>query len=366
MSLEAFFFRLDSFLGSPPSGGALRARVNTFGPVALAAGLCLVFATVTSAHAASKVGAATGKGEAVPAPHQVQSRSGPLKKARTALAQFDTAPFPYRGMVPGKDRAFLDVEQDGRRGHTGYSGRIYWEDETFSDRRVLLHIPKGFDVRRPSVMVVFFHGHGATLERDVVARQRVPAQISSSGVNAVLVAPQLAFDAADSSAGNFWTPGGFGRFVGEAAEKLAKLHGDPRSVRTFASMPIVIMAYSGGYVAAAASISKGGIKTRLRGVVLLDALYGELDKFATWIEADPSAFFVSAYLGSTREKNAQLERILAEREVSYATELDQRLGQGGVTILEGGTGVTHRDLVTHAWTNNPIEDILRRLPGYKR
>ncbi len=342
----------------------LHARAWT----AVAAGLCLALALSCGAGAASKVrpAAGAGNGEAVPAPHQVQSRSGPLKKARTALATFDTAPFPYRGMVPGKDRAFLDVEQDGRRGHTGYSGRVYWEDETFSDRRVLLHIPKGFDVRRPSVMVVFFHGHGATLERDVVARQKVPAQISSSGVNAVLVAPQLAFDAADSSAGNFWTPGGFGRFVGEAAENLAKLHGDPRSVRTFASMPIVIMAYSGGYLPAAASISKGGIKTRLRGVVLLDALYGELDKFATWIEADPSAFFVSAYLGSTREKNAQLERILAEREVSYTTELDHRLGQGGVTILEGGTGVTHRDLVTHAWTDNPIEDILRRLPGFRR
>ena len=42
------------------------------------------------------------------------------------------------------------------------------------------------------MIVVFFHGNGATLERDVRDRQLVPQQISDSGVNAVLLAPQLA------------------------------------------------------------------------------------------------------------------------------------------------------------------------------
>ena len=49
------------------------------------------------------------------------------------------------------------------------------------------------------MIVVFFHGNGATLERDVRDRQLVPQQISDSGVNAVLLAPQLAVNAADSS-----------------------------------------------------------------------------------------------------------------------------------------------------------------------
>ncbi len=148
------------------------------------------------------------------------------------------------------------------------------------------------------------------MKRDVLDRQEVAAQIANSGVNAVLVAPQLAVDAADSSAGKFWEPGAFGRFVGEAAEQLAKLHGDKRSVRTFASIPVVIVAYSGGYLPAAWCATRGGLKKRLKGVVLLDALYGELDKFAAWIENDRSAFFVSAYLDSTREKNAELAQIL--------------------------------------------------------
>ena len=302
-----------------------------------------------------------------PAPQQVYARSAPVRRDLTALTPFWTAPFPYRGDIAGnKDKPFLNVEKDGRLGHRTPFGRLYWEDETYSDNRVLLHIPKGFDPKKPSVMIVYFHGHGATLTRDVLRRQRVPAQITASGVNAVLVAPQLAYNAADSSAGKFWQPGAFGRFIGEAAQALAELHGDLRTARTFASMPIVIVAYSGGYQAAAWSATRGGLIKRVRGVVLLDALYGELDKFASWISADRSAFFVSTYLGSTEAKNAKLERVLAERSVAIDTALEPRLEPGSVTIFPGGENVKHRDLVTHAWTDYPLADLLRRMRGYRR
>jgi hypothetical protein len=300
----------------------------------------------------------------VPSKTLVQSRSGPIKQDKTTLIPFETAPFPYNGTTPG-GAAFLNVNDNGRHGHRSFSGRVLWEDQTFNDNRVLLHIPKGFDIRRPALMLVFLHGHGATLERDVLARQKVPAQISASNANVVLVAPQLAFDAADSSAGKFWQPGGFGRFIGEAGQKLAALHGDNKSLRTFASMPIVVVAYSGGYVAAASAIERGGLKKRIRGVVLLDSLYGDLDKFAHWIEADPSAFFVSVYLGSTRNQNSRLEDILATHDVDVAQQISSRLGAGGVAVVPGGSG-SHRDLVTRAWVEYPIIDLLKRLPEYRR
>jgi len=331
------------------------------------AAIGLAAAVVLPAIALAKAPAAGDAAPLVaPKPQPVQSRSAPLAKARTALVPFQTAPFPYRGATPGTGAPFLDVDQNGRRGHTTPYGRLYWEDETYSDNRVLLHLPKGFDARRPSLMLVFFHGHGATLERDVLRRQRVADQISRSGANVVLIAPQFAVDAADSSAGRFWEPGAFGRFMGEAAEALAKMHGDRKTVRTFASAPVIFVAYSGGYLAAASCAINGGINKRLRGVVLLDALYGELGKFASWIENDRSAFFVSAYLGSTREKNSELAGILSARDIDYATALDRPLHQGDVALLSGGENVTHRSFVTQAWVDNPIEDLLRRLPGYRR
>src|SRR5215472_11420015 len=172
--------------------------------------------------------------------------------------ELENAPFPYHGMVPATGRPFLDVSEDGRRGHRTSSGTVYWEQATYSDSRTLLHIPRGFDLRRPALLEVFLHGHGATLQRDVIERQRVPEQVSEAGVNAVLAAPQLAYDAADSSAGKLWERGGFQRFLDEASVQLAKLHGDPRSKAVFDTIPIVIIAYSGGYATAASCIRQGG------------------------------------------------------------------------------------------------------------
>ena len=117
--------------------------------------------------------------------------------ALTSLINFETAPFPYHGTVPGSEQPFLNAGTEGHWGHVNIRGDVLWESQTFSDDRVLLHIPPGFDPKRPAVMVVFFHGHGADLTQDVYDRQQVPAQITAAGVNAVLVAPQFAVNAAE-------------------------------------------------------------------------------------------------------------------------------------------------------------------------
>jgi hypothetical protein len=282
---------------------------------------------------------------------------------KTALIDFQTAPFPYDGRMPGSNRPFLDAGEAGHRGHTNFRGRVLWDRDTYGDPRVLLHIPPGFDANKPSVMIVFFHGHGAILGRDVRDRQQVPAQISASGVNAVLVAPQFAVDAADSSPGKFGDPGGFKRFLDEAAEQLARLHGDPRTKQTFANMPIVIVAYSGGFGPTLSVLDNGGVKPRIRGIVLLDALYSGINKFANWIAENRSGFFVSSYTPHTRGHNADLEQMLRAKSVSYGSELRHDHLAGSVTFLPAGP-ISHRDFVTHAWADLPLKDILVRLEEY--
>jgi hypothetical protein len=282
-------------------------------------------------------------------------------EAKTSLVDFETAPFPYHGTMPGSERPFLNAGESGHRGHVNFRGRVLWEAQTFSDDRVLLHIPPGFDPTRPAVMVVYFHGHGASLARDVRDRQRLPQQISAAGANAVLVAPQFAVEAADSSAGKFWEPNGFKRFLDEAAVKLAKLYGDPHSTEAFANMPIVIVAYSGGFGPTLAVLDRGGVpRSRVRGLVLLDALYAGIDKFGDWIAHNRSAFFVSSYTPHTAHHNADLEHLLDQRSVPYGSELRRNHLQGMVTFLPAGP-ISHRDFVTHAWADNPVKDILARM-----
>jgi hypothetical protein len=279
----------------------------------------------------------------------------------TTLVSMKSSAFPYFGTNPRSEEPFLNISKGDRKGHRSYGGRVYWQDETYNDSRVLVHVPETFDVRKPGVIVVFFHGNGATLERDVRDRQLVPQQISDSGVNAVLLAPQFAVNAADSSAGKFWQPGGFKRFIDESASHLARLYGDPKSAQAFANLPIVIVGYSGGFLPTAWSLDVGGMPDRVRGVFLLDAVYGELDKFASWIEKNRTGFFVSSYTRYTKRRDQELMQMLRDKGITVTESMDGPLRPGSVVFVQTRDGITHRDYVTRAWTEHPVKEVLVKM-----
>jgi hypothetical protein len=284
--------------------------------------------------------------------------------ANIALASFQNSAFPYHGLIPnyqesGKSRPFLDVNDNGRLGHSSPRGGLLWEDQTYNDRTVLLAAPQNFDPSRSAVMIVFFHGNSATLERDVIARQQIVRQLADSGLNAVLVAPQLAVDAPDSSAGRFWSPGGFEAFLNEAEGKLGDFY--PTARGAFRRMPVVIVAYSGGYLPAVYSLAVGGAGGRVRGLVLLDALYGERDKFVSWVEGyGRNAFFVSAYSTSSREGNEAVRADLEQAGLKIEDGLPATLSPGEIAFVDAGA-VAHNDFVTSAWGGAPLRDIFSRI-----
>jgi hypothetical protein len=273
--------------------------------------------------------------------------------------------------VPGDethdDAPFLDAGRGSRRGHTTPRGGVYWEDETYSDRRSLLYIPSGFDRRRKGAIVVYLHGNQATLSRDVIVRQLVPQQLAASNLNAVLVAPQLAIDALDSSAGGFWEPGAFARYLREADAKLARLASDGMSAQDFARMPVILVAYSGGYLPAAWSLEVGAANRRIAGVILLDAVYGETEKFSGWIEDHQAgAFFFSAFTSTSAEGNGGLQDQLMQQGIDFALDLPPCLEAGDIVFLDAGSNVAHNDFVTQAWTADPLKRLFDRLRGFPR
>ena len=212
--------------------------------------------------------------------------------------------------------------------------------------------------------MVFFHGNEATLTRDVRQRQEVPRQVAESGLNAVLVAPQLAVNALNSSAGRFWEPGVFAQFLAEAAERLTTLYGDERARAAFQGAPVVLAAYSGGYQPAAFTLLHAGADDRVRGVMLFDAPYAEYEKFADWVAKRPDAFFASAFGKAAREPNLVLQRMLTERGVKFQTRLPARLASGSVAFLKVDDEIQHEDFMTQAWVRHPLRFLLRRIDGF--
>jgi hypothetical protein len=288
--------------------------------------------------------------------------AAPMKRAHRAYVPFEHSPFPFTGTVPGKDEPFLDVEKDGRKGHTSPRGGVYWQDETYSDRRVLLDIPKSFDPAKPGVIVVYFHGNKSKLERDVVGKHQVPRQVARAGLNSVLVAPQFAVDALDSTAGRFYQPGFFARFMDEAGRELARIAGDPKLKATFDAMPIVIVAYSGGYTPAAHVAQVGGVGDRIRAILLFDALYGELDKFASWVERRAGTVFFSAHGKSSREPNATLQARLEAAGLDIRKDLPERaFARGSVTFYAASEELQHGDFLTKAWVDDPVQSVLAKV-----
>ena len=118
----------------------------------------------------------------------------------------------------------------------------------------------------------------------------------------------------------------------------------------------------GGFVTAASCLQVGGLGSRVKGVVLLDSLYGEIDKFSSWIVNNRSAFFVSAYTQGTKRHDDELARILRDKGIKVTDELAGPLKPGTVAFLQTGEGIRHRDYVTLAWTQHPIKDVLQRIP----
>lgn len=294
-----------------------------------------------------------------------QRQIPPLAQGRRALVPFNTAPFPYLGLVPATGKPFFEIQTEDRSGRRSRTGEVLWADVTYSDSRVLLDLPAGFNANRPGVLIVFLHGNGATLERDVIKRQEVPQQIAAAGLNSALVAPQFASDAPDSSAGTFWEKGALTAFLDEAALNLARLLGDVRVKPMFDRMPVVLVAYSGGYHPLAYLLQHGGSGDRILGVAVLDGIYGDQKRFAEWIARNPRSFFVVAYGPSSQDGTAELARLIAEQQVAVSIALGPEL-RDGVTLMQVPQTVVHNDFVTSAWIERPLRDLMRRVPGFPR
>jgi hypothetical protein len=287
------------------------------------------------------------------------------------VQSFKYAPFPYSG--PGEDgrTPFYDlIDALKRRGHRTPSGDVLIEGITYSDDRTLMYVPAGFDPRRPALIVMFFHGHGSVIERTVMEAD-LPRQITESGANAVLVAPQFAYDAADSSPGKFWRPAAFARFVDEAATKLAQLltpqGADLRRLSgVFNLAPVMLVAFSGGYKPAAYVLARGGAAHRIHSVVLLDALYDEEDKFAAWFASTRQrAFIASFYTESTAGNQAKLRDMLAKRRIASSTSLPASFPHGTAVFIASGTIERHARFVLDGPPRDPVKTILATIPGYR-
>lgn len=272
-----------------------------------------IFLALPSGGGATPGGNSPAEDGGVSSPFQTASNSkaGPPRSEEnrgcsgTFVAKLKTAPFPYHGKYEDTNVKFFDYvdPRTAVRYHTNRDGARFPEKDHYSDGSVLFHIPPTFRPKEPFAFVVFFHAINTNIHQSN-SDYDLEGQIDASGGNVILVMPQMAKDAADSSPGKFFRKGAFKAFMDEAAGELTDRLGKKYRDR-LRQAPIILVGFSGGYKAVAYTLDRGGATRRIEGVILLDAFYGEVDKFEKWIyENIRKSFLVDIYTSGSCERNS--------------------------------------------------------------
>jgi hypothetical protein len=163
-----------------------------------------------------------------------------------------------------------------------------------------VYVPPGFDPSAPVDLLVYLHGWHGRAENTA---WWIGNALAGSPRNALVVVPQLAWDAPSSADGTFAQSGGFERWVTEVLQKLPPPIG-PRGLGDLGE--VVLASHSGGYVAAADILDHGGLNDHVTGVILLDTVYSRGGSFEAWVadrlQHGQSARLVDLYIhGSPTE-----------------------------------------------------------------
>jgi hypothetical protein len=248
----------------------------------------------------------------------------------------------------------------------------------YRDDTVIVFVPARHRLRAGEGVsaLVHFHGHNSTADRAMTAHE-LPEQLVDSRQNAILIVPQLAVLAADSSCGRLESPAGLAHLLRGAVAGAARFG---RRVLDESGFPeeaplgrVCVSAHSGGYHAAACSLRHGGVD--VRETYLFDALYAESDVFRDWVlarRADPAASrhkLVSYFAanGATEPVNRALYAELERHGVLVAEELHE--GALSRRDLSHASAVFIRTEVAHSqvtWETNALRDVLyaSTLPRY--
>lgn len=171
-------------------------------------------------------------------------------------------------------------------GHV-YDGKSYPADPHYGDRTVVIFVPNGFRPGKTTDLVFYFHGWRNDVDR-TLATFRIAEQVAASGVNAVLVLAEGPKDAPDSFGGRLEEAGVFSGLVTDVLAAL-KERGVIEKPRPGA---IVLAGHSGAFRVISFILLRGGLTANVREVYLFDALYGQTEKFAWWIDHSPGRLVV--------------------------------------------------------------------------
>lgn len=273
------------------------------------------------------------------------------------------APFPYHGKFEDTETDFYDAisPESGEKFHTMRDGTRVPEKGHYDDSRVMFHVPPHLNAEKTFFYVVYLHGN----RNEVVKALRVHKiieQVDASRKNVILIAPQLAKNTADVSAGKFYMAGAFREFMNECADVLSEFMQAGKSLREkLKKAPVVLVPYSGGYKPTAFILERGGVSSRIKGLICFDALYRDTEKYKRWLlKNSRKTFFMCFYTKRETEKETRaLMEFLGGHGIRCRTTLPEKISEGSFCFRSVST--SHFSLPLLGPPAMPLTSALRRL-----
>jgi len=203
-----------------------------------------------------------------------------------------------------------------------YDSSSYSVNEHYNDNSVLLIIPRNLNRKGKIDLIFWFHGWNNNIDT-ALKFYEIEKQFIASKRNAILVMAETAKNAPDSYGGKLENSGVFKALVSDIMAKL-KEHGTVNQKSELGN--IVLAGHSGAYRIIAFILERG--KVPVEEVYLFDALYGQTDKFMSWIQQDKGHHFVNWYTnhgGGTDETSIRMMDQLSDDSLSYSLIEEQSL-----------------------------------------
>ena len=203
------------------------------------------------------------------------------------------------------------------KGHMG-DAVFYSTAEHYMDSSVLIIAPKKLDAKKKVDMIFWFHGWHNNID-NTASYYQLTRQFMESNLNAVLVLPEAAKDAADSYGGKLEKQDMFKSLV---ADVLMGLKSKKLIGMDCKAGHILLGGHSGGGEVMSYIVEKGGVE--VNEAVLFDALYDGKEKFVDWIKADSSHRFIHLFTdhgyGPKEESKLMLEMLKQKQIPFFDTE----------------------------------------------
>jgi len=233
-----------------------------------------------------------------------------IKQANLIYLPLKSAPFPHPMRAEGYT----------------YHDQFFPPAQHYQDNTVLVIFPNYYRIAEKVDLIFFFHGWWNNID-STIQTFNILEQFLLTKKNAWIIVPEVARKAPDSFGGKLEDPQGFKNLVKDVLDFMLRVG----LIENTEVGDIILAGHSGAFQVISAILAQGGLTNQVKEVYLFDALYGQTERFLTWIEKS-NGKLINIYTkdGGTKSETERLMATLNEKKIGFLKVSEEQLNVDGL------------------------------------